>query len=80
MVDLVWIEPIEGGNGWWLKVEESDRFPNGKALELHKWRSMHDPDSIEELDLVLGSWGLERNGILYEGDDGKRYVPIAPSA
>ena len=66
--------------GWWLKAGDSERFPNGKAVKLHGWTSLHDADSLEELDSVLGSWGLTRNGPLHEDADGKKYVTVAPSA
>lgn len=79
MVELVWVERMLDKSGWWLKVRESERFPNGKAIELHRWTSLHDSDSLEELDLALGSWGLTRNGSLHEDPDGKKYVTVAPS-
>ncbi|MEV8172163.1 hypothetical protein [Microbacterium sp. NPDC077486] len=70
------MEPIADGSGHWVKVRDSETFPNGKAAKLPTWRSMTDAESLEALDLTLGSWGLHRTGSLHKGDDGRLYVTI----
>lgn len=80
MVELVWVEQMWDKSGWWLRLRDSERYPNGKAVELHRWKSLHDADSLEELDSMLGMWGLTRKGILHEDAGGKKYVTVAPSA
>ncbi len=79
MVESVWVERMWDNSGFWLKVGTSERFPNGKAVELHRWRSAEDAGSLDELDLVLGSWGIRRQGPVHENADGKIYVTVARS-
>lgn len=80
MSEVVWIEEIADGSGYWAKVQESERFPDGRATQVHGWRSMHDAHSLEALDLVLIVWGLHRQGPIHKDEDGRIYVTIAPSA
>ncbi len=79
-VGIVWIEHMWDRSGYWLKLDASERYPEGKSIALHEWRSIHDGASLAEVARVLGTWGLKYDGIGFQDESGKQYITISPSA
>lgn len=77
MVDIVWIEPMADRTGYWLSLDSSESYPDGKRVELHGWRSIDDAESLAALDAVLGTWGIKRQGPIHNDGQGRAYVTIA---
>ncbi|MFB7251727.1 hypothetical protein [Microbacterium sp. NPDC056234] len=77
MMDVVWVAPMADKSGYWLSLDSSERYPNGKRVKLHGWRSMDDAESLEALDAVLGTWGIQRQGPVHADASGRVYVTIA---
>lgn len=79
MSDVIWIERL-GDASWGLRIRPSDNHPAGRVERLSQFVSLHDEDSLVEIDEILSAWGWRREGIGYLDEVGKLQIPVAPTA